>query len=662
MSTKKRSIQKQDYNRVLVTETLPYETPIVFSNEGLYRNSRQLKTAGVVLQRLFEGLVLTLPGKDNWRLPYSYKIHKSNTDFRRLSLIHPKSQWDIRQFYEANAELILYYCSRSEFSIRAPFKIGSLLFRKNSESIVNRYKDKAIAELERDIVIQYSPSFYAYRGYDRLHKFFESTQLCELEKRFKCLWMLDVSKCFDSIYTHTMSWAVKDKEFAKANTNVESTFGQTFDLIMQRANHGETNGIVIGPEASRIFAEIIFQAIDKSAQASLENVKESFIHEEHYAVRRYVDDIYIFARDEEGAQRVYEKYGDALSRFNLHINDTKTRRTKRPFITDKSRAIRQASLCVNEFIESFCEKLAGTNRLVPKKIRHPNKLTQSFIASCREMCSVGASGYDEVAAYLIAVLVERVKGIANVNGAQPLGLEASNYADAVGVILEVLFFLYSVSPAVSSSYRLSTAIVLINRLSQKCLGNYALVIKQAIYDLTEQLLSSENIVKMQVTGFVSLEAVNILLASSDLGDAYLLPETQVMNLFQRSGSANLATRYSYFEIVSCLFYIKDYPQYERLREDILKDVKEYLNDLSDIQKNTEKTLLFLDILCCPYLELQLREKLLLRFYQQTQQGYAICPNDMVEFFASCGEQFWFVKWQKVDILNSLEKKQLRKVY
>ena len=662
MATKKRSIRKNDYNRVLVTETLPYETPIIFSNEGLYRNSRKFNTAGVVLKRLFECLVLTSPVKKNWRLPYSYKIRKSNTDFRRLSLIHPNSQWEIRQFYEANAELILYYCSRSEFSIRAPFKIGSLLFRKNSESIVNRYKDGAIAELERDIVIQYSPSFYAYRGYDRLHKFFESGQFCELEKRFKCLWMLDVSKCFDSIYTHTMPWAVKDKEFAKANTNVDSTFGQTFDLIMQGANHGETNGIVIGPEASRIFAEIIFQAIDKNAQVSLEHANESLIHGEHYAVRRYVDDIFIFARDEEDAQLIYEQYGDALSRFNLHVNDTKTRRTKRPFITDKSRAIRQASLRVNEFIESFCEKPVGTDRLVPKKIRHTKNLTQSFIASCREMCSVGASGYDEVAAYLIAVLVERVKRIANVNDTSSLDQEISNYADAIGVILDVLFFLYSVSPAVSSSYRLSTAIVLINRFSHRRLGHYALVIKQAIYDLTEQLLSSDSIVKMQVSGFVSLEAVNILLASSDLGDAYLLPEAHVMNLFQRGGSANSAARYSYFEIVSCLFYIKSFPQYERLRKNILTDLKEHLKDLSDIQKNTEKALLFLDILCCPYLDLQLREKLLLRFYQQTQNGHAITPDEKAAFFSACGDHFWFVKWQEVDILNSLEKKQLRKVY
>jgi hypothetical protein len=167
---------------------------------------------------------------------------------------------------------------------------------------------------------------------------------------------------------------------------------------------------------------------------------------------------------------------------------------------------------------------------------------------------------------------------------------------------------------------------------------------------------------MQVTGFLSLEAVNIVLASSDLGDAYLLPEAQITALFQRGESANSAARYSYFEIVSCLFYIENHPQYARLRRDIVKDVKEHLSNLSDIQTNTEKALLFLDMLSCPYLDLQYREKLLLRFCLQTPGGHAPTPDDLAVYFASCGEQYWFVKWQEVDILNSLEKKQLRKVY
>ena len=38
---------------------------------------------------------------------------------------------------------------------------------------------------------------------------------------------------------------------------------------MQRLNYNETNGIVIGPEFSRIFAEIILQRVDKEVEKAL---------------------------------------------------------------------------------------------------------------------------------------------------------------------------------------------------------------------------------------------------------------------------------------------------------------------------------------------------------------------------------------------------------
>lgn len=80
---------------------------------------------------------------------------------------------------------------------------------------------------------------------------------------------LDVSKCFDSIYTHGLSWAVKDKAFTKTHVDVSTTFAQAFDQVIRHGNHNETNGIPIGPEASRIFAEILFQEIDRRAIGAL---------------------------------------------------------------------------------------------------------------------------------------------------------------------------------------------------------------------------------------------------------------------------------------------------------------------------------------------------------------------------------------------------------
>lgn len=62
----------------------------------------------------------------------------------------------------------------------------------------------------------------------------------------------DVSRCFDSIYTHTLSWALSSKKIVKDNlgTNKDS-FGGKFDRVMQQMNYNETNGIVIGPEFSK---------------------------------------------------------------------------------------------------------------------------------------------------------------------------------------------------------------------------------------------------------------------------------------------------------------------------------------------------------------------------------------------------------------------------
>jgi hypothetical protein len=406
------------------------------------------------------------PPDNKPRIPYAYRVRKDYLDFRRLSLIHPRSQWDLRTLYEEYAEMILYLCSRSEFSIRYPYKIASRFYERKSDATVNRYKTGRVMLLKRDPLTQYCPSFFAYK-FNRQHKFFDSMEFCNLEKRFKYLWRVDVAKCFESIYTHSLSWAIKDKEFTKKNKSVDSTFGQLFDKRMQSANNGETNGIVIGPEASRIFAEVLFQAIDRRALVALQGLQKPLNHEADYAVRRYVDDIFIFTNSEDVAKTVYEKYAEALELGNMRINSQKTRHLSRPFLSEKSLAIRRASRGVNEFIGSFCKEKGNSARLVPTKIRKPQSLTQHFIASCREMCPGAPSGYDEVAPFLIGALLERIKKIVNVGSEPLLAKSKRDYAQAIRVLLEVMYFLYNTSPEVNSSYHLATAIILANRFAER---------------------------------------------------------------------------------------------------------------------------------------------------------------------------------------------------
>ncbi|ECO5046889.1 RNA-directed DNA polymerase, partial [Salmonella enterica] len=106
---------------------------------------------------------------------------------------------------------------------------------------------------------------FVYKKYRNIFEFYESEDHHWCEKRFNFLSKLDVSNCFDSIYTYSISWAVLQKNYSKQQLNkTQSTFPFKFDQLMQRSNYNETNGIIIGPELSRIFAEIIMQSVDNN--------------------------------------------------------------------------------------------------------------------------------------------------------------------------------------------------------------------------------------------------------------------------------------------------------------------------------------------------------------------------------------------------------------
>ncbi|MEI7679537.1 MAG: antiviral reverse transcriptase Drt3b, partial [Betaproteobacteria bacterium] len=545
---RKNQINKKDYDRVLITETLPYETPIIFSNEGLYERIVKIETAPKILQTLLRCLVFGEgEAKTHSSIPYLYKIRKDSREFRRLALIHPRSQWKMREFYQKYQDLIVYHCSHSPASIRSPKKVAGSFYFKGVMENLKQYKDESISHFSLEELIKHSPTYFSYRGYDRLYKFFESKDYFELEKRHQVMLTLDVSKCFDSIYTHTMSWAIKDKEFTKAHVSVSATFAQEFDELMQHANHRETNGIVIGPEISRIFAEIIFQEVDTVTIRKLKKEKLEF--GEHYAFRRYVDDVFIFCGSEGDAQKVYNCYSDVLLTFNLHANVSKSKTLRRPFVTTKSRLIQAASLEINRFVEKFLELVDGGEVLKPKRIRSGWRLTRSVVASIKSLCSSNQSNYDEVAPYLIAVLSELIKKIASIQAVEDSEDRQLEYRDALLVLLDVLYFLYEVSPSVGSSYKLCTAVILTIRFSRKHIPLIESTLAQRVYELTAGLLAGRSLGGgfNAIDGFLPLEVLNVVLTLRELGEDYLMPEPLLKELFLR------APIHSYFGIISYLF-------------------------------------------------------------------------------------------------------------
>lgn len=138
---------------------------------------------------------------------------------------------------------------------------------------------------------------------------------------------VDIANCYNSIYTHSIAWAVCGKEKAKTymRTKTPATLKQdyeladTLDAFMRFQKNNETNGIVVGPFTSRIFSEIILASIDKE------------LREKGFIFRRYVDDYKFYFRSETKAQESVQQIEKILNKYNLNLNLSKTEIRRFPY-------------------------------------------------------------------------------------------------------------------------------------------------------------------------------------------------------------------------------------------------------------------------------------------------------------------------------------------
>src|SRR5690606_2078766 len=202
-----------------------------------------------------------------------------------------------------------------------------------------------------NIESQYLKSYFTYYPIDLIYKFYDRNEFQRLEQRFNYLMEFDISKCFYHIYTHSVTWAVKDKESAKRNAK-ETSFENSFDKLMQLANYNETNGIVVGPEISRIFAEIILQQVDLNVSKRLE---EQYKYGVDYEVRRYVDDYFVFSNDPKILETVKKEFQKELGFYKLYLNPTKSDIKTPPFITNVTVGKRELQELLLSLYESLFE-------------------------------------------------------------------------------------------------------------------------------------------------------------------------------------------------------------------------------------------------------------------------------------------------------------------
>jgi hypothetical protein len=144
-----------------------------------------------------------------------------------------------------------------------------------------------------------------------------------LEESFDKLYELktDISKYFPTIYTHSIPWAIHTKSVAKTKRSDLSLLGNLLDKSIRSGQSGQTIGIPIGPDTSRIIAEILGCTFDKVLTDNFKNLIGF----------RYVDDCFFYFDSQAEAEQVFKQFQAILTEYGLDINEEKSQIKKLPF-------------------------------------------------------------------------------------------------------------------------------------------------------------------------------------------------------------------------------------------------------------------------------------------------------------------------------------------
>lgn len=172
----------------------------------------------------------------------------------------------------------------------------------------------------------------------------------------------DISRFYDSIYTHSIAWAIHGKSAAKANRTL-ALLGNKLDYWVRMGQDQQTVGIPIGPDTSLLIAELIMQRCDEQVLAKLRDVKG----------HRFIDDYELGFRTRTEAEDAFHVLDACLSEFELALNAKKTMVRELPlplesnwvnelrrFNLSRTRDTAQAAHLTNYFSRAF--ELHALNR------------------------------------------------------------------------------------------------------------------------------------------------------------------------------------------------------------------------------------------------------------------------------------------------------------
>lgn len=628
--------------RTLLTDVLPYELPLWFSNFTMYQ--RFSNPAHENAYKAISGLDFN--SNTGVYIPLDFLVCRGgNNAPRAISIMHPVAQLKVCDFYNEYDDLIEYHCTKSKYSLRHPYRISTKFYGKTQKG--SKLADGVESADEERIV---SSSYFKYKKYPFLYRFFESYEYHKLEKQFHSMLQVDVAKCFPSIYTHSIGWAVKSKRLSKAKPRVHGSFDGEFDNLMQLTNYRETNGIIIGPEVSRIFAEIILQRIDLNLVNRM--MQNEYHISKDYNFRRYVDDYFVFFRSDEVKTAFIKALESSLLEYKMYLNEAKTTIASRPFATGISLAKHALSHAVGEYYNSrYNEKEADLESIV--KLRNPSPKANKAIAEIKMALANHKVEYQSISNYLFAAISKRM--LSYLSKIEDVEKKEEFHLNWLLVDLDVLFFVHAMDIRIRPTDRLAR---LIYDLLEKTSGwpeSHRETIHKKVFDHVKQAI---NIFINHANDMIGLETLNLLIILTMLPSNYHLPENKLKAYFG-SLEKYSETNDFYFRWITFMLYIENKQQYQQLRCELIAAADSYLLNNDDMFIASEYFMFYFDYLACPHIPEIVRKNMMKEIKKITLDS----KQKTVQFNVDTQSQIvlnkdFIVSWSDPEYLkNSLEKKE-----
>lgn len=633
-------VNTNDKLRTLLTDVLPYELPLWFTNFTMYQ--RFSTSAHISAYKAISGL--DFESKSGVYIPLNYLVSRGGYKSpREISIMHPAAQLRVCEFYNEYGDLIEYFCTKSKYSLRHPYRKTTKFYGKTQKpsTLVD-----GVESADEDRIV--SSSYFKYKKYPFLYRFFESYEYHKLEKQFHSMLQVDVSKCFPSIYTHSISWAIKGKRLAKSMPRASGDFDGEFDNLMQTTNYRETNGIIVGPEISRIFAETILQKIDLNLVDRMSLNKHQISKD--YDFRRYVDDYFVFFRSDKVRVDFMKSLESSLLEYKLYLNEAKTTISARPFATDISLAKHALSDAVGE---CYSSRYNDKDQTLIVQLNNPSAKANKTIAEIKIALANYKVAYHSISNYLFSAITKRM--LSYLLKTSEIDSKEEFHLNWLLVDLDVIFFVHAMDIRIRPTDRLARLIYQLLEKTSNWPENHKEMLHKKIFDHVKQAI---NIFVSHSNDMIGLETLNLLTILTMLPSTYQLSENKLTEYFGNL-ETHSETNDFYFRWVTFMLYAGGKPAYHQLQDVLIKSARDYLLNNVNMFIDAEYFMFYFDYLACPHIADGVKESIINEVKNITLDS----KQKPVQFSVDKQKTIvlnkdFIVSWRDPDYLkNSLEKKE-----